>query len=318
MMNQKAVNKYKIIKNYNNLLSIEENEEEEKEEEEEKKEEKKEDKKKFRNKEQIKIERNIKDADKDDINTGSFITQPPFKKNINNNGNTKDNKDSSNIKIKKIPYNNNNSSSNLNLNSDKKSAITVAIRVRPLNQNELEITPVEGIKIINSNSLIVTSDPNSTNRKTNLIKEHQFFFDYVFGPSATQEEIYQNTTQKLLPGIIEGFNATVFAYGATGSGKTYTMLGTINKEGIMTRSIRDLFQLVNHLCFEKKSLFVKNFKLSSFSLSTSSGSTSSIISQDCPSFTPVGFFLFTVSLYLHKGQDSFFLIHAFIHSLQKK
>ena len=246
MRNQKAVNKYKIIKNYNNLLSIEENEEEEEKEEEEKKEDKKEDKKKFRNKEQIKVEKNIKDADKDDINTGSFITQPPFKKNINNNENTKDNKDSNNIKIKKIPYINNNSSSNLNLNSDKKSAITVAIRVRPLNQNELEITPVEGIKIINSNSLIVTSDPNSTNRKTNLIKEHQFFFDYVFGPSATQEEIYQNTTQKLLPGIIEGFNATVFAYGATGSGKTYTMLGTVNKEGIMTRSIRDLFQLVNN------------------------------------------------------------------------
>ena len=226
------------------MLSIEEDEEEE-EEEEEKKDNKKEEKNKIENKEEIKGDKNNKEADKDDINTGSFMTQPPFKKNINNNENTKDNKDSNNIKIKKIPYNNNNSSSNLNLNSDKKSAITVAIRVRPLNQNELEITPVEGIKIINSNSLIVTSDPNSTNRKTNLIKEHQFFFDYVFGPSATQEEIYQNTTQKLLPGILEGFNATVFAYGATGSGKTYTMLGTINKEGIMTRSIRDLFQLVN-------------------------------------------------------------------------
>ena len=55
MRNQKAVNKYKIIKNYNNLLSIEENEEEEEKEEEEKKEDKKEDKKKFRNKEQIKV-----------------------------------------------------------------------------------------------------------------------------------------------------------------------------------------------------------------------------------------------------------------------
>ena len=241
------------------MLSIEEDEEEE-EEEEEKKDNKKEEKNKIENKEEIKGDKNNKEVDKDDINTGSFMTQPPFKKNINNNENTKDNKDSNNIKIKKVPFinstkntknnflnniNNSNSSSNLNLNSDKKSSITVAIRVRPLNQNELEITSVEGIKILNSNSLIVNSDPNSTNKKTNLIKEHQFFFDYVFGPSSTQEEIYQNTTQKLLPGILEGFNATVFAYGATGSGKTYTMLGTINKEGIMTRSIRDLFQLVN-------------------------------------------------------------------------
>ena len=173
------------------MLSIEEDEEEE-EEEEEKKDNKKEEKNKIENKEEIKGDKNNKEADKDDINTGSFMTQPPFKKNINNNENTKDNKDSNNIKIKKVPFinstkniknnflnninnNNNNSSSNLNLNSDKKSSITVAIRVRPLNQNELEITSVEGIKILNSNSLIVNSDPNSTNKKTNLIKEHQFF-----------------------------------------------------------------------------------------------------------------------------------------------
>ena len=297
MMNLNMVNKYKIIKNYNNLLSVEEDEEEEEEEDDEeeekekeekkevKKEEekkemikeiKKEEEKKIEKKENKKEEQKVKEYDKDDINTGSFITQPPFKKNLNTNENNKENKipnikynvnknvtsnnnnknlnintsktlnvnSNTNIKNNNIT-NINNKNSNINLNSDKKSSITVAIRVRPLNQTELEITSVEGIKIVNSNSLIVSSDPNSINKKTNLIKEHQFFFDYVFGQSATQEEVYQNTTQKLLPGIIDGFNATVFAYGATGSGKTYTMLGTVNKEGIMTRSITDLFKLVN-------------------------------------------------------------------------
>jgi cobalamin biosynthesis protein CbiD len=77
-----------------------------------------------------------------------------------------------------------NNNSNINLNPDKKSSITIAIRVRPLNQTELQITSVEGIKIVNSNSLIVSSDPNSINKKTNLIKEHQIFFDYVFGQSS--------------------------------------------------------------------------------------------------------------------------------------
>ena len=293
MMNLNMVNKYKIIINYNNLLSIEEDEEEEEEEdddEEEKedkkemkkeevknemiKEVKKEEEKKFEKKENKKEEQKVKESDKDDINTGSFITQPPFKKNINSNENTKENKISnikynvnknvasnnnnkntntsktlnvnSNKNIKNNNINNiNNNNSNTNLNPDKKSSITVAIRVRPLNQTELQITSVEGIKIVNSNSLIVSSDPNSMNKKTNLIKEHQFFFDYVFSQSSTQEEVYQNTTKQLLPGIIDGFNATVFAYGATGSGKTYTMLGTVNKKGIMTRSITDLFKLVN-------------------------------------------------------------------------
>ena len=273
------VNKHKIIKNHNNLLSIEEDEEEEEEEDdkEEKKEEKKEDKKseekKIEKKENKFEEKKVKGIDNDDdINNGSFITQPPFKKKILKMENTKDNKviNPRNNINKNVPINNNNTKNlniyktinvnskenkkniinnnnpNLNSISDKKSSITVAIRVRPLNQLELEITSLEGIKIINSTSLIVSSDPNTINKKTNLIKEHQFFFDYVFGPSSTQEEVYQNTTKKLLPGIIDGLNATVFAYGATGSGKTYTMLGTINKEGIMTRSITDLFKLVNN------------------------------------------------------------------------
>ena len=282
-MNLNTVNKHKIIKIHNNLLSIEDEEEEEEEdddeeekeeEKDEKKEVKKEEEKTIEKKENKKEEQKVKEPDIDDINTGSLITQPPYKKNLNKIENTKDNKISNinnninknltgnnnskniktsqtiNINSNKNIKNNNitniiNNNTNININSDKKSSITVAIRVRPLNQTELEITSVEGIKIINSNSLIVSSDPNSANKKTNLIKEHTFFFDYVFGQSASQEEIYQKTTQNLLPGIIEGFNATVFAYGATGSGKTYTMLGTISKEGIMTRSITDLFKLVN-------------------------------------------------------------------------
>ena len=58
--------------------------------------------------------------------------------------------------------------------------------------------------------------------------------------------IYEYTTKNLLSGVIEGFNATVFAYGATGSGKTYTMLGTSSEKGIMSRSIGDLFKLLNN------------------------------------------------------------------------
>ena len=256
------------------MLSIEEDEEEEEDDEEEKVEKKDIVKDEGKKKEEplIKLEdKKIKEIEKDDINNGSFMTQPPFKKiqkkvEINNNNknaniNNNSEKNSSGNNVKKIKKLNMNKISNINpkeniksnsinnnldvnINSDKKSSITVAIRVRPLNKNELEVTSFEAIKIISSNSLIVTSDPNSVNKKTNLIKEHQFFFDYVFSQTATQEEVYKNTTQNLLPGIIEGYNATVFAYGATGSGKTYTMLGTIQKEGIMTRSITDLFKLL--------------------------------------------------------------------------
>ena len=242
------------------MLSVDEEEEEEEDDEEE--EEKKDEVKEVKNKKLIKEEKKVKEPEKDDINDGAFMTQPPVKlvNKLNNNNHTikNDNKSKSentnknsninDVKIDNINNKNiNNNSINIiqKINPDKKSSIIVAIRVRPLNQTELKITSVEGIKILDSNSLIVTSDPSAPNKKTNLIKEHQFFFDYVYGPTATQEAVYQGTAQKLLPDIINGFNATVFAYGATGSGKTYTMLGTINKEGVMTRSISELFKLLN-------------------------------------------------------------------------
>ena len=62
----------------------------------------------------------------------------------------------------------------------------------------------------------------------------------------------------MLPGILEGFNATVFAYGATGAGKTYTMLGTGDNPGIMVRSLSDLFGIID----KAKPLREFNIKLS--------------------------------------------------------
>ena len=44
--------------------------------------------------------------------------------------------------------------------------------------------------------------------------------------------------------MLDGFNATVFAYGATGAGKTYTMVGNPDSPGVMVRSISDLFGLI--------------------------------------------------------------------------
>ena len=87
-------------------------------------------------------------------------------------------------------------------------------------------------------------DSSANNKKTNQIKEQQFFFDYVFDKNTTQQTIYEYTTKNLLSGILDGFNATVFAYGATGAGKTYTMLGTSKEKGIMPRSISELFKLL--------------------------------------------------------------------------
>lgn len=70
--------------------------------------------------------------------------------------------------------------------------------------------------------------------------------------------MYQKTTKGLVQDVIEGYNATVFAYGATGSGKTHTMLGTSLDPGIMIRALNDLFNIVRDNK-SSKNIDVSNF-----------------------------------------------------------
>ncbi|KAK1794087.1 hypothetical protein P4O66_010989 [Electrophorus voltai] len=75
-------------------------------------------------------------------------------------------------------------------------------------------------------------------------REKTYMFDVAFDYTATQEEVYRATTKGLIEGLISGYNATVFAYGPTGCGKTYTMLGTDKEPGIYVRTLNDLFKAI--------------------------------------------------------------------------
>lgn len=59
----------------------------------------------------------------------------------------------------------------------------------------------------------------------NKNKPKKYMYDYVFAEDSTQDEVYQTTTSPLIKDVLKGYSAAVFAYGATGSGKTHTMLG---------------------------------------------------------------------------------------------
>lgn len=75
-------------------------------------------------------------------------------------------------------------------------------------------------------------------------KDQRYTFDRVFDQYAAQEEVYEHTAKLLLENVLNGFNATVFAYGATGSGKTHTMIGDESAPGIMVQAMRDLFRAI--------------------------------------------------------------------------
>lgn len=62
-----------------------------------------------------------------------------------------------------------------------------------------------------------------------------------------QEDVYEGTTRALVQRVVRGGNATVLAYGATGSGKTYTMVGTAQEPGVMVRVLDDLFREATQL-----------------------------------------------------------------------
>ncbi|KAL5019094.1 hypothetical protein ScPMuIL_004816 [Solemya velum] len=120
--------------------------------------------------------------------------------------------------------------------------LTVALRVRPMNEDEILMSSSIAHKVDDNMVILLDpmEDPDDILR-ANRSREKHFMFDYSFDSNSTQESVYEATTKILIGNVINGYNATVFAYGATGAGKTYTMLGMDDDPGIMARALNDLF-----------------------------------------------------------------------------
>lgn len=81
--------------------------------------------------------------------------------------------------------------------------------------------------------------------------EIKFIFDKLFDMRTEQETIYNSLMVPLLDSVMDGYNGTIFAYGATGCGKTYTINGTADDPGIIYRTMNDLFKRIKNLQNEK-------------------------------------------------------------------
>lgn len=77
-------------------------------------------------------------------------------------------------------------------------------------------------------------------------KEQRYYFDRIFPQDTETETVYRNTCEKLIDSVIQGYNGCVFAYGTTGSGKTYTMTGTSENPGIMYLIIKGMFDKIQN------------------------------------------------------------------------
>ena len=126
--------------------------------------------------------------------------------------------------------------------------ILVCVRCRPLSSLERQLSSFETIRIMD-NKMLVLMDPIEYNGPTTVFKnrtrEQTYAFDFAFDKHSTQKFVFENSTKFLIEGVALGYNATVFAYGATGAGKTYTMLGDEGNPGIMPLTLKELFREVD-------------------------------------------------------------------------
>ena len=77
-----------------------------------------------------------------------------------------------------------------------------------------------------------------------------FTFDRVFGPESKQTDVYNDAARTIVEGVLEGYNGTIFAYGQTGTGKTFTMEGVRsepNLRGIIPNSFAHIFGFISKL-----------------------------------------------------------------------
>ncbi|KAE8678189.1 Transducin/WD40 repeat-like superfamily protein isoform 1 [Hibiscus syriacus] len=120
----------------------------------------------------------------------------------------------------------------LNKILDIKGTIRVFCRVRPFLWTDKRRTPES---VSSELDRVVVGSCGS--RK-------EFGFDKVFHQEANQEDVFVEV-EPILRSALDGHNACVFAYGQTGTGKTFTMDGTMDQPGIVPRALKELFQQVS-------------------------------------------------------------------------
>ncbi|KAK9669053.1 hypothetical protein RND81_13G105900 [Saponaria officinalis] len=118
---------------------------------------------------------------------------------------------------------------------------------------EKELGSRSCVRIVNQRDVYLTefASENDYFRLKRLSGRH-FSFDASFSESSTQLQVYSTTTAELVEAVLQGRNGSVFCYGATGAGKTYTMLGTVGNPGVMVLAIKDLFTKIRRRSFEGK------------------------------------------------------------------
>ncbi|CAI9737426.1 centromere-associated protein E-like [Octopus vulgaris] len=117
--------------------------------------------------------------------------------------------------------------------SDK---IQVVIRLRPLNEREKH----------NGSDLAWQTREKRIISATEGTNNQSYMFDRVYDCNDITADIYHETVEPIICATMEGFNGTIFAYGQTSSGKTYTMSGSKEEKGIIPMAMKSMFDAIDN------------------------------------------------------------------------
>nr|XP_012299766.1 kinesin-like protein KIF3A isoform X2 [Aotus nancymaae] len=117
--------------------------------------------------------------------------------------------------------------------------VKVVVRCRPLNEREKSMCYKQAVSVDEMRGTITVHKTDSSNEPPKT-----FTFDTVFGPESKQLDVYNLTARPIIDSVLEGYNGTIFAYGQTGTGKTFTMEGVRavpELRGIIPNSFAHIF-----------------------------------------------------------------------------
>ncbi|XP_013384615.1 kinesin-like protein KIF3A isoform X2 [Lingula anatina] len=118
--------------------------------------------------------------------------------------------------------------------------VRVVVRCRPINSKEKDSGCKLTVNIDEVRGTVTVQNPNAPQGEPPKV----FTFDTVFGMESKQVDVYNQAARPIVDSVLEGYNGTIFAYGQTGTGKTFTMEGvrTVPElRGIIPNSFAHIF-----------------------------------------------------------------------------
>ncbi|KAG0502834.1 hypothetical protein HPP92_002906 [Vanilla planifolia] len=117
----------------------------------------------------------------------------------------------------------------------KREKILVTVRLRPLSKKEQSLKDQVAWECVDDHTVVLKQFSHD---RTN--SSAQYTFDKVFGPTCPSDIVYEEGAKEVALSSLRGINGTIFAYGQTSSGKTYTM------RGITERAVNDIYKHIEN------------------------------------------------------------------------